>query len=73
MDYSDKTITMNDGRVFIVIEQVEYENNTYLYLVNDDDDTDSVYLQIKDDKLLKIDPKLFEEKIFPLFYNKIND
>ena len=31
MDYTDKTITLESGKSFIVIEQVNFENETYLY------------------------------------------
>lgn len=71
MDYSDKVITMSSGEKYIVIEQVDYEGNTYLYLVNKEDDKDAMFVEIKDGKILKIDPELFENKILPLFMKKI--
>ena len=73
MDYSDKSITMKDGREYIVIEQVNLDGNTYLYIVNDKDDNDTRYVEIKDNNILKIDPKLFEEKVFPLFMEKMSN
>ena len=73
MDYSDKSITMKDGREYIVIEQVNLDGNTYLYIVNDKDDNDTRYVEMKDNNILKIDPKLFEEKVFPLFMEKMSN
>ena len=69
MDFSDKCITFN-GKDYIVIEQVDYDNHTYVYLMNDAQATDTMFAEIKDNKVLFIDPKIFEEKIFPMFLEK---
>lgn len=71
MDYTDKVITLNSDEKYIVIEQVNYEGNTYLYLVNRHNDMDTMFAQISDGKILKIDSELFEKKILPLFMEKI--
>lgn len=73
MDYSDKSLTMKDGREYIVIEQVNYENGIYLYLVNDADEKDTAFVEMKDGVAVQIDPKLFQEKIFPLFVEKFEN
>ena len=73
MDYSDKVITMSSGEKYIVIEQVDYEENTYLYLLNKEDDKDAMFVEIKDGKILKIDPELFEKTILSLFLMKLKD
>ena len=71
MDYTHKKFTLEDGKIYIVIEQVDYEDNTYLYIVNRHDEDDSKFVQIKNDELLDIDPDLLESKLFPLFVEKI--
>ena len=71
MNYANKKFTMEDGKIYIVIEQVDYEDNIYLYIVNREDENDSRFVQIKNDELSDIDIELFKEKIFPLFVEKI--
>lgn len=71
MDYSDKSFTLEDGKEYIVIEQVNYNGGTYLYLVNDDDETDSAFVEVKENDLVKIDPELFKNIIYPLFIEKL--
>ena len=41
MDYTDKTMTLDNGKKFLVIEQVDYKDHTYLYLVNDENKADT--------------------------------
>lgn len=70
MDYTNKKITLNDNKTYLVIEQVNYDNNIYLYIVNKDDGLDTKYIEIKDDRILPIDSNLFDTTIFPLFMDK---
>lgn len=72
MDYSNDKFTLENGKTYLVIEQVDYDNKIYLYIANRDDEKDTKFVEIKDDNLLDIDPVLFEEKIFPLFVEKFN-
>ena len=72
MDYSNDKFTLDNGKTYLVIEQVNYDNKTYLYIANRDDEKDTKFVEIKDDELLNIDPILFEEKILPLFVEKLN-
>lgn len=71
MDYTNKKFVLEDNKTYIVIEQVDYEDNIYLYIVNKDDEDDSRFVQIKNDELLDIDPELLKDRIFPLFIDKI--
>ncbi len=70
MDYTDKKFTMEDGKTYIVVEQVDYDNKVYLYISNNDDENDTKYVEIKDGHLLNIDPELFDKIIFSLFMEK---
>lgn len=70
MDYTNKTLTLNDGIDYIVVEQVDFEDKTYLYIVNSEDEDDTSFIQINGGNILDINPELFKEKIFPLFKEK---
>ena len=72
MNYSDKAITLN-GIDYIVIKQVNYNNKNYVYLVNDKDKTDTMFGEIKNDEVFMIEPKLFQEIIFPLFLKEMKN
>jgi len=70
MDYNDKCLTIN-GKDYIVVEQVDYDNHNYVYLSNSYDDRDTMFAEIKDGKALFIDPELFDKKILPLFVKNL--
>jgi hypothetical protein len=67
MDYTNKKITLGDGITYLVINQVNYNNSIYLYIVNKDNEDDTKFVEVKNDELLSIDPELFDTTIFPLF------
>lgn len=71
MDYNKKVITLEDDKKYLVIEQVDYDNHTYLYLVNDNNDKDGKFVEVTEEGISSIDPTLFQEKILPLFLEKL--
>ena len=72
MDYTNDKFTLDNGKTYLVIEQVDLDNKTYLYIANRDDEKETKFVEIKDDNLIDIDPILFEDKILPLFVEKFN-
>lgn len=73
MDYSDKCLETKDGKRYIVIEQVNYEGNAYLYLVNGSNEMDAMFVKMEGENMTKIDPELFEKVIFPMFVEKLKN
>ena len=72
MDFSNKCLTVN-GKNYIVIEQIDYKNHTYLYLLNDNDELDSMFCEVNGKDVLMIDSELFKDKICPMFIKKFAD
>lgn len=70
MDYTNKKFTLGDGKSYLVITQVDYEGGIFLYIVNADDENDTKFVEVKDERLIPINPILFEQKIFHLFMEK---
>lgn len=70
MDYKESKFTLEDGITYLVVEQVNYENGIYLYVANADNESDTKFVEIKDDRLIPIDPVLFDKVLFPLFMDK---
>lgn len=74
MDFNNKKFVLNDDKEYEVIEFVEFDNRSYLYLVNVDSEEDSCFKEFVDSNgefiLDDIDPDLFENNIFPLFIDK---
>ena len=70
MDYINKKFTLDDGKTYLVIEQVNYEDDIYLYIANPEDEEDTRFVGIKDGSILPIEPGLFDNTIFQLFYEK---
>lgn len=71
MDYTDKKFTLDNGKIYIVIEQVDYDDKTYLYIVNREDEEDNKFVEIINDTLSSIDPDLFKDKLLPIFIEKL--
>ena len=71
MDYINKKITLDDNKKYLVIEQVTIDDKIYLYIVNEDDKNDTSFVEVDNDEIKAIDPTLFQEKILPLFLEKL--
>jgi len=71
MNYIDKKITLDDNKKYLVIEQVTIDDKVYLYIVNEDDKNDTSFVEVENDSIKAIDPTLFQEKILPLFLEKL--
>jgi len=75
MDLSDKIITLENNKKYIVIEIVEYNGDKYIYLVNEKEEIDSIFRKLTYNGILQleeIEQNLFIEKIYPLFLEKFN-
>lgn len=73
MDYTDKKFTLDDGTEQIVIEQVDFNKHTYLYIANLADENDTRFVEIKDDMIMNINPILFSAVVFPRFIKKFQE
>ena len=72
MDYTNKKFTLEGGKTYLVVEQVNYEDGIYLYIMNKEDENDTRFVEVKDERLIPINPSLFETTLFPLFMEKFN-
>ncbi len=74
MNLDDKVLTLDNNNEYMVIEHVEYEGKTYLYLENTLNQQDTLFRELVmtdgNIKLINIDPNLFDDKIFDLFKEK---
>ncbi len=76
MDFENKIITLDNGKSYMVIDTVVYENKTYAYLVNKFDELDSMFREIVSGDNLSlnmIEKDLFSQKIYPLFIEKFSN
>ena len=77
IDLENKTFKLSDNKEYEVIEHIEYNSKTYVYLVNINDKLDSVFKEIKkiDNEYYidDIDKELFKKEIINKFINKINE
>lgn len=76
INLDNKVLTLENDLNYEIIDYVIYENNVYVYLVNINDELDTMFKEIKNinNKFIieDIDNKLFEEIILKLFYEKFN-
>ena len=77
MKLEGKLITLDDNKKYAVIEVITYNNRLFAYLVNINDELDSIFKEIiiKDNDLYvdDIDKKIFKDKLLNLFINKISN
>jgi len=69
MNLDDKVIVLEDKK-YLVIEDVDFDNKKYLYLVNDADEGDTTFVELDGNNIFTIDPDLFMSEILPLFEEK---
>ena len=71
MDYTNKVFDLDNGKSYLVIEQVDYDNKIYLYIVNSNNESDTKFVELIDGNLIPIESTLFDNTIFPLFMDKL--
>lgn len=71
MDFTNKKITIAEGTTYVVVEQVDLNKHTYLYLVNRNDIEEKRFVEIRGDELSEIESNLFLNRILPLFIQKM--
>lgn len=71
------TITLNDDKQYVVISKIIYENNTYLYIIdiNDNSNIKFCFEKIENQiiKLEEVEDKEIIQKLIPLFANDTKD
>jgi hypothetical protein len=76
MDLNDKVFVIKD-KEYLVITSVNYNNRTYVYLVNKMDERDAMFREVVNENnecfLQEIDKDLFNERIFSLFIKEFNN
>ena len=75
MNLKNNAYKLDNGKEYLVIEQVNYEEKTYVYLVNSSNENDTIFKEVILDeniKFLPIEPELFKNKIYGLFIEKLS-
>ena len=73
MNYKDKVITLDSGNEYLVIEQINVNGKIYVYLVNNNNELDTMFCIIDEEGLIeKVDRDSleFREKVYSLFVEK---
>lgn len=73
MNYKDKVITLDSGKEYLVIEQINVNGKIYVYLVNNNNELDTMFCIIDEEGLIeKVDRDSleFREKVYSLFVEK---
>jgi len=76
MNIEDKVLTIN-GNEYVVVESVELDNKKYVYLVNTNNEIDSMFREIiinnEEMNAVSINKDLFTNEIYPLFIEKFKN
>jgi hypothetical protein len=68
----DKKVVVIDDKRYLIIETVEYNNSRYAYLINSDDDEDTMFVELRENSIVDIPKDLFAGEILPLFAEKLS-
>ena len=71
MNLENKVIEAENGKNYLIIITVTYEERVFGYLVNKEDETDTLFMELCEDSIKPIVPEFFEEFILPLFLKEI--
>lgn len=76
-DFDNLIFNLENGNSYELIDNVVYDNHIYVYLINVNDELDSLFrLLVKNDDgyiLEDIDSTQFRDNIFPLFVEKFEN
>ena len=73
MNIENLLFTLENGKKYMIIETVQLDGKQYAYLVNRDNEIDSMFREValtEEKGLKEIDKDLFKEKIYPMFIKK---
>ena len=76
MNLDNKVFTI-ENKKYLVIETVVFDNKNYVFLVNRENELDSMFREIlnEDGNMIvkNIDPAIFNNKIYPMFLEKFQE
>ena len=75
MKLDDKVLTLDNGKSYIVMETLEFENKNYAYLSECNNPVDTLFVEIVNNdglSLKQIDQKFLTEKLMPVFMEKLS-
>ena len=61
-------ITLDDDNEYVVASKVKYENKTYYYLIDKNNNTNLKFCYEDKDELVELDDKELITKLLPLFF-----
>lgn len=64
----EDVITLNDNNKYVIVSKVVFEKNTYLYIVDINNNSKFKIVELNKDKLLDIKEKKLVQKLIILFY-----
>lgn len=64
-------LTLDDKNDYVVISKIIYENKTYYYLVDNNDNSNLKFCYEKNDSLVELEDKELTTKLLPLFLKNI--
>ncbi|MDD2445640.1 MAG: hypothetical protein PHX09_02385 [Clostridia bacterium] len=64
----EDVITLNDNNKYVIVSKVVFEKNTYLYIVDINNNSKFKIVELNKDKLLDIKEKKLVQKLITLFY-----
>jgi len=70
-------VTLNDGNEYVVVSKTIYDNKTYYYLVDINDNTNLMFCKEDSDpskkELIEVEDKELVKTLLPLFVNELGD
>ena len=65
-------VIINDKR-YLIVEKVAYKGKNFAYLINSNDEKDTMFVELEDNVVREIPNDIFATDIFPLFVEKFSE
>lgn len=67
------TLVLDDDNEYVVVSKANYNDKTYYYIINNNDNSDFKFRYQENDELVEIENDKLIKVLIPLFFNSVKD
>lgn len=67
------TLVLDDDNEYVVVSKANYNDKTYYYIINSNDNSDFKFCYQDNDELVEIEDYKLIKELIPLFFNNVKD
>lgn len=67
------TLVLDDDNEYVVVSKANYNDKTYYYILNNNDNSDFKFCYQENDELVEIEDDKLIKELIPLFFNSVKE